>query len=95
MGMVPNLMTGVWTGGEDRSIHFAGIDKGQGAAMSLPTWGIFMRKCYEDKSLNISKEPFDKPSDLSINIDCAKHEEDKKDEKKGEGEDKEKDEDEF
>ncbi len=83
MGIVPNLATGVWTGGEDRSIHFAGIDKGQGAAMSLPTWGIFMRKCYEDKTLNISKSSFEKPSDLSINVDCAKHEEKKKEEKEG------------
>jgi len=72
MGIVPNLATGVWTGGEDRSIHFSGIAKGQGASMSLPTWGIFMRKCYEDKTLNISKKSFKKPSDLSINIDCTK-----------------------
>ncbi len=79
MGIVPNLATGIWTGGEDRSIHFAYIDKGQGAAMSLPTWGIFMRKCYADKSLNISKKPFEKPEIVSINLDCSKQEE-KKDE---------------
>ena len=71
MGIVPNLATGVWTGGEDRATHFAGIDKGQGAAMSLPTWGLFMQKCYADKTLNISKEDFEKPSEeLSININC-------------------------
>jgi penicillin-binding protein 1A len=95
MGIVPNLMTGVWTGGEDRSIHFAGIDKGQGAAMSLPTWAIYMQKCYADKTLNISKEAFEKPSDLSINIDCAKHEDDKKQEKEGSQKEQQKDEDEF
>lgn len=83
MGIVPNLVTGVWTGGEDRSTHFAGIRMGQGASMSLPSWGIFMRKCYEDKTLKISKAPFKKPSDLSINVDCSKHEE-----KKGEGDEK-------
>ena len=71
MGIVPNLATGVWTGGEDRATHFAGIGKGQGAAMSLPTWGLFMQKCYADKTLNISKEDFEKPSEpLSININC-------------------------
>ncbi len=95
MGMVPNLMTGVWTGGEDRSIHFAGIDKGQGAAMSLPTWAIFMRKCYEDKTLNISKEPFEKPEDLSINIDCEKHEEESKKNKDGDQKEEQKEEDDF
>ena len=71
MGIVPNLATGVWTGGEDRATHFKGIGYGQGATMSLPTWGIFMRKCYEDKTLNISKEDFEKPDgELSISINC-------------------------
>jgi penicillin-binding protein 1A len=72
MGVVPNLATGVWTGGEDRAIHFEGIAKGQGASMSLPTWAIYMRKCYEDPTLNISKEDFEKPEkEVSIKIDCA------------------------
>ena len=38
IGMVPNLVTGVWVGGEDRSIHFEKIAYGQGATMSLPIW---------------------------------------------------------
>ena len=70
MGIVPNLVTGVWTGGEDRATHFAGITYGQGANMSLPSWAIFMRKCYEDKSLNVSKEDFEKPENLTIKVDC-------------------------
>lgn len=70
MGMVPNLATGVWTGGEDRATHFEGIRKGQGATMSLPSWALFMKKCYADKTLNISKEEFEKPENLSININC-------------------------
>ena len=41
MGMVPNLVTGVWVGAEDRSIHFETIDYGQGASMALPIWGVF------------------------------------------------------
>ncbi|SDU25024.1 penicillin-binding protein 1A [Polaribacter sp. Hel1_33_78] len=78
MGIVPNLATGVWTGGEDRATHFAGITKGQGATMSLPSWALFMKKCYADKTLNISKEDFEKPENLSINIKCEeKPEEDK------------------
>ena len=38
IGMVPNLVTGVWVGGEDRSVHFKEIAYGQGATMSLPIW---------------------------------------------------------
>ena len=71
MGIVPNLATGVWTGGEDRATHFAGIAKGQGATMSLPSWALFMQKCYADEALKISKKEFDKPENLSININCG------------------------
>ena len=71
MGMVPNLVTGVWTGGEDRATHFRGILKGQGATMALPSWAIFMRKCYADKSLNISKHDFERPQNMTININCS------------------------
>ena len=46
MGIVPNLVTGVWVGGEDRSIHFEKIAYGQGATMALPIWGLINRiKC--------------------------------------------------
>ncbi len=70
MGIVPNLATGVWTGGEDRATHFKGIRYGQGATMSLPSWALFMQKCYADKSLTISQEKFEKPEKLSIDIKC-------------------------
>lgn len=70
MGMVPNLCTGVWVGGADRSVHFNGIRYGQGATMALPIWGLYMKKIYANDSLNISKGNFEKPEDLSIDIDC-------------------------
>jgi penicillin-binding protein 1A len=72
MGIVPNLVTGVWTGGEERATHFAGITKGQGASMSLPSWALYMRKCYDDPTLKISKEDFERPKNISININCDK-----------------------
>ena len=73
MGMVPNLATGVWVGGEDRSTHFSRTAYGQGATMALPIWAIYMRKCYEDSSLDISKNNFSKPQKLSIETDCSKY----------------------
>jgi penicillin-binding protein 1A len=72
MGMVPNLVTGVWVGGEDRATHFKGITYGQGASMALPIWGLYMKKNYADEELGISKEDFEKPEDMSIEIDCSK-----------------------
>ena len=70
IGMVPNLVTGVWVGCEDRSARFKGITYGQGATAALPIWGYMMKKCYEDKDLLISKDPFQRPDNLSIKVDC-------------------------
>ena len=78
MGVVPNLATGVWTGGEDRAVHFENIAEGQGATMSLPTWALFMKKVYADKSLNISEEDFEKPEYVGIDTNCGKEPVDKK-----------------
>ncbi|NLN25329.1 MAG: penicillin-binding protein [Bacteroidetes bacterium] len=72
MGMVPNLVTGVWVGGEDRSIHFNSTAYGQGATMALPIWGVYMKKCYEDPTLDVSKDEFPKPEYVSIETDCSK-----------------------
>ncbi|MEM9685943.1 MAG: transglycosylase domain-containing protein [Bacteroidota bacterium] len=73
MGMVPNLVTGVWVGGEDRATHFRRGAYGEGASMALPVWGLYMRKNYNDKTLEVSKGSFKKPEDLTINVDCTKN----------------------
>ncbi|HSD06156.1 hypothetical protein, partial [Flavobacterium sp.] len=52
------------------SAHFKSLTYGQGAAMALPIWGYFMKKCYDDKGLTISKESFERPANLSIKVDC-------------------------
>jgi penicillin-binding protein 1A len=72
IGMVPNLATGVWVGGEDRATHFARITQGQGATMALPIWALFYKKLYADPTLHISKGEFEVPEILNINIDCGK-----------------------
>ena len=70
MGMVPNLAAGVWVGCEDRSARFKGITYGQGATAALPIWAIFMKKCYADETLTVSKTDFERPANLSIKVDC-------------------------
>jgi penicillin-binding protein 1A len=39
--------------------------------MALPIWGLYMKSCYEDKTLNVSTGDFDVPLNLSINVDCS------------------------
>ena len=73
MGIVPNLVTGVWVGGEDRSIHFEKIAFGQGATMALPIWGQFMKEVYLNTELSISKEDFIEPEKLTIQLDCDQY----------------------
>jgi len=72
MGGVPNLVTGVWTGCEDRAAHFGATFYGQGATTALPIWALFMKKCYTNKDLNISQENFEVPeNEISIQLDCS------------------------
>src|SRR5690606_8992647 len=58
IGMVPNLVTGVWVGGEERATRFRSLAYGQGASMALPIWGLYMKKCYADKNLDVSTGEF-------------------------------------
>jgi penicillin-binding protein 1A len=78
MGITPQLVSGVWTGCEDRSVHFRTTNLGQGANMALPIWALYMKKVYADKELNIFQGEFDKPQQpISIELDCNKYEQQK------------------
>ncbi len=75
IGMVPNLITGVWAGCEDRSVHFRGTAYGQGATTALPIWANYMRRLYQQPELGISKGDFPRPEgEMFIELDCAKYE---------------------
>ncbi len=55
MGFTPELVSGVWVGGDERYIHFNTMADGQGAEMALPIYGRYMRKVYNDKTLPYSQ----------------------------------------
>lgn len=66
VGFTPQLVSGVWVGGEDRDIHFDSMRMGQGATMALPIWAYFMKKVYRDKSLPYNPDSvFDVPEDFN------------------------------
>jgi len=75
LGLTPELVTGVWTGCEDKAVRFDGYNKGsdtyygQGANMSLPIWGYYMNKVYEDKELDISTDDFKAPDNYVNTLD--------------------------
>ncbi len=72
MGITPQLVTGVWTGCEDRDIHFRSTRLGEGANSALPIFALFMKKVYDNPSLGIKKNvDFDAPKNgVSITLDC-------------------------
>lgn len=78
IGLTPELAAGVWTGGEDRSIHFNSMEEGQGASMALPIWGKFFNKIYADKTLKMTKADFLRPKNMDPNLemDCSKYDDD-------------------
>lgn len=63
VGFTPSLVSGVWVGGEDRSIHFDRMALGQGANMALPIFSLYMQKVYADPNLGYdTAEQFDVPA---------------------------------
>jgi len=73
MGITPELVTGVWTGGDLRSIHFEGLSTGQGASMALPIYGFFMNYLYRDRTLGYTQSSlFEAPPGFNVDLDCSK-----------------------
>jgi len=75
IGVTPQLVTGVWTGCEDRDIHFRTEQLGEGANTALPIFALYMQKVYANPALGIKKNvDFDPPkSGVGITIDCGQY----------------------
>ncbi len=74
IGLTKDLVGGVWTGGDERSIHFRSSVLGQGSRMARPIWDFFMQSVYADSLLGYEKGPFPRPiRPLSVEIDCEKY----------------------
>lgn len=75
IGITPYLATGVWTGFEDRAIHFRSMSLGSGSAMAMPIFGTFMKKALSDTTLVKVRSSFEAPSQpLSVEINCDSYE---------------------
>ena len=71
MGITPNLVTGVWTGCDDRSVHFRDIQYGQGANMALPIFAEYMQRVYADTANSgVHPIPFDISRSIDVKLDC-------------------------
>ena len=71
IGYTPNITAGVWVGGEDRQVHFNSLALGSGSNMSLPIWGIWMKKCLADPTIGWSEfDTFAPPATGALTFDC-------------------------
>lgn len=72
IGITPQLVTGVWTGCEDRDIHFD-LQHGEGANSALPIFALYMKQVYANPALGIKKNvDFLAPANgINIVTDCS------------------------
>ncbi len=71
IGIVPELVTGVWVGADNRSIRFSRTGDGQGANTALPIWGYYMKKVLADTTLGIKNNAFERPANAAnLDLDC-------------------------
>ena len=72
IGITPKLVTGVWTGCDDRAAHFRTVLLGQGAHMALPVFGEYMKRVYADTAKSgILPVGFDIPIEINEKFDCG------------------------
>lgn len=75
IGITPTLATGIWTGFEDRAIHFRSMSLGSGSAMAMPIFGTYMKKALSDSSLVKVQQVWQAPKQpLSVEINCDSYE---------------------
>ncbi len=73
IGITPTLTTGIWTGFEERAIHFRSMDLGSGSAMAMPIFGNFMKSIQSKKLIDIEQNWAVPKMDLTIELDCDKY----------------------
>jgi len=61
MGITKDLVTGVWVGADDRSVHFTTSENGEGSHTALPIFARFMEKVYADPKSGYTWGPYPKP----------------------------------
>ncbi|HLP52526.1 MAG TPA: transglycosylase domain-containing protein [Chitinophagales bacterium] len=74
MCYTPDLVVGAWVGFEQPSVHFASNKSGAGATGAMPMVGNFMRKSFNDRSLQLKHNDFTLPEDsfsINVNWDCV------------------------
>lgn len=70
VGYTPQISASVWVGFDNKSVHFTTWD-GQGGRAAAPIWGRFMKYVYEDPSIAMPLEYFERPAGVEADTICV------------------------
>lgn len=75
MGITPNLVTGVWVGGDEKWVRFYTLDDGQGFIMARPIFQKYMKKVEEDQALGYNSDVQfpEPPTEFYDLTDCSRY----------------------
>jgi penicillin-binding protein 1A len=73
IGVTHNLVTGIWVGGDEPSIHFPSWSFGSGGRTALPIWDKYMQKIYAHPELDVPKGHFKQPDERPDMRDCEEY----------------------
>jgi penicillin-binding protein 1A len=75
IGFSPDLLTGVWVGADNPSIHFRTLEKGQGAYTALPVWAKYYSSVYGDQKLAMKLNKKFQPlsTGMKEELDCVNY----------------------
>lgn len=62
MGVTKDLITGVWVGCDEQSIHFNSSVNGEGSKTALPIYAVFMEELYKHPELGVTLGKFPEPT---------------------------------
>ena len=70
VGYTPQIAAAVWVGFDNKSVHFKTWD-GQGGRAAAPIWGRFMKYVYDDPTIAMPLEYFEKPAKVYADSICT------------------------
>ncbi len=70
VGYTPQLAAGVWIGFDNPAVKFTSAD-GQGGRTAAPLWGRVMKYIYEDPTIPITQEFFERPEGVVVDTICV------------------------
>lgn len=73
IGITPTLTTAIWTGFEDRAVHFRSMDLGAGSAMAMPIFGMYMQRVCKENLISIVPDWIAPESEITVELDCTKY----------------------